>query len=166
MTRLKLPLILECLLFFVPLNIYIIGNHMANGIQWAFFRYQQSSLGNSLILVYKDIHYVADSLLTGSSAYGTIIWVSGAGLLFIALIILAIAFATDNPGLAKPAGGLTIVAGALFFIAMLVEYGPLFANEHGSSIPVGIPLVIGAGIWLLAGDFEDEDEELVESTTS
>jgi hypothetical protein len=159
MTRLTLPLILECLLFFVPLNIYVIGNHMANGVQWAFFRYQQSPLGNSLILIYRDIHYVAAGVLRGSSATGTIIWVSGAFLLFIALIILAIAFSSHKSGLAKPAGGLTILAGALFIIAMIVEYGPFFSNDHGSSVPVGAPLIIVSGIWLLLGTFDEEDED-------
>ncbi|MFZ0006148.1 MAG: hypothetical protein WCE65_03430 [Methanoregula sp.] len=159
MTRLTLPLILECLLFFVPLNIYVIGDHMANGVQWAFFRYQQSYLGNSLILVNKDIHYVAAGILRGSSATGTIIWVSGAFLLFIAVIILAIAFALHKSELTKPAGGLTILAGALFIIAMIVEYGALFTNDHGSSVPVGAPLIIVSGIWLFVGTFDEEDED-------
>ena len=68
MTRLTLPLICECLLFFVPLNIYVIGNDLAHGVQWALFRYQQSYLGNSLILIHKDFMYVADGILRGSSA--------------------------------------------------------------------------------------------------
>ena len=55
MTRISLPFLCECLLFFVPLNIYGIGNYLATGVQWALFRYQQSYLGNSLILIQGDL---------------------------------------------------------------------------------------------------------------
>ena len=55
MTRISLPLLCECLLFFVPLNIYGIGNNLATGVQWALFRYQQSYLGNSLFLIQRDL---------------------------------------------------------------------------------------------------------------
>ena len=44
MTRISLPLLCECLLFFVPLNIYGIGNNLATGVQWALFRYQRTIL--------------------------------------------------------------------------------------------------------------------------
>ncbi len=91
MTRLRLPLIIECLLFFVPLNIYGIGNNLATGVQWALFRYQESYLGNSLILIHRDIGYVLDDTLRGSSAFSTVIWILGAFLLVAALILLTFA---------------------------------------------------------------------------
>jgi hypothetical protein len=159
MTRLTLLFICECLLFFIPLNIYVIGDHEANGVQWALFRFQESSLGNSLILVNKDIHYVTGGILKGSSAYATIIWVLGACLLVAAFIILGFAVARHDPTLTKSAGLLTIACGALFLIAMLVQYGLFFANDHGSSVPVGVPLILFIGIWLFAGEFEDRYRE-------
>ena len=91
MTRLRLPLIIECLLFFVPLNIYGIGNNLATGVQWALFRYQESYLGNSLILIHRDLGYVLNDTLRGSSAFSTVIWILGAFLLVAALILLTFA---------------------------------------------------------------------------
>gem|GEM_PF-4749548 len=93
MTRLRLPLICECLLFFVPLNIYGIGNHLTTGVQWALFRYQQSIFGNSLILIHRDLMYVQDGILQGSSACSTLIWLPGVLLLVAALILLVFAAA-------------------------------------------------------------------------
>ncbi len=154
MTRLTLPLMCECLLFFVPLNIYVIGNHLANGMQWALFRYQTSAMGNSLILVHRDIQFVIQGVLRGSSASSTIVWVSGAFLLVAATIVLAIAAARRVPCCVKSAGILTVISGVLFLAAMLVQYGPTLANNHGSSVPVGVPLVIIVGIWLLVGKFD------------
>jgi hypothetical protein len=173
MTRLTLPLVCECLLFIIPLNIYVIGDYLANGVQWALFRYQQSYLGNSLILIHNDFLYVADGILRGSSAYSTMIWITGAVLLVAAVIALAIAAVRRTPCLVRPAGFLTITCGVLFFVAMLVEYGPTLANNHGYSIPFGVPLIIFIGIWLVAGEFDDgegstgktgNDEGLAENT--
>jgi heme/copper-type cytochrome/quinol oxidase subunit 3 len=158
MTRLTLPFICECLLLCIPLNIYVIGDNLAQGVQWALFRYQQSSQGNSLILIHKDVHYVIGGILRGASATSTIIWVIGAVLLVAAVLILATAAAQDNPGLVRPAGILTIACGALFFFAELVEYGPVLANSHGSSVPVGIPVIIVVGLWLACGNFTTPEE--------
>ena len=57
MTRFKIPLILQCLIFLIPLNLYMWGDWLLVNIQWALFRYQQSQYGNSLILGHKDIFY-------------------------------------------------------------------------------------------------------------
>lgn len=158
MTRLTLPFICECLLLCIPLNIYVIGNNLAEGVQWALFRYQQSSLGNTLILIHKDIHYVIGGVLRGASALSTGIWVTGAVLLVAALVVLAIAAVRDKPGLVRPAGILTIACGTLFLFAELVEYGPTLANDHGSSVPVGIPVIIVVGLWLACGNFTTPEE--------
>jgi heme/copper-type cytochrome/quinol oxidase subunit 3 len=163
MTRLTLPLICECLLFFVPINIYVIGNNLAQGVQWALFRYQQSYLGNSLILIHKDYLYVADGILRGSSAYSTVLWIIGAVLLLAAVVTLGIAAARHTSGPVRSAGVLTIIAGALFFAAMLVEYGPSLANSHGSSVPVGVPVIVVTGIWFVTGKFEAGEINTVES---
>ena len=174
MTRLTLPFICECLLFFVPLNIYVIGNDLAHGVQWALFRYQQSYLGNSLILIHKDLLYVADGILRGSSAYSTILWITGAVLLVAAVIALGIAAVRRTTCLVRPAGILTVTCGMLFFAAMIVEYGPTLANSHGSSVPVGVPLTLVTGFWLIVGEFDagerstgvdGVDEEMTDHST-
>jgi hypothetical protein len=162
MTRLTLPFICECLLLCIPLNIYVIGNNLAEGIQWALFRYQQSSQGNSLILIHKDLHYVTGGILRGASATSTIIWVVGAVLLVAAVLVLAIAAARHNPGPVRPVGILTLVTGALFLLAEFVEYGAVLSNLHGFSIPIGVPVILVVGLWLIYGEFISGDENIKE----
>ena len=162
MTRLRLPLIIECLLFFVPLNIYGIGNNLATGIQWALFRYQESYLGNSLILIHRDLGYVLDDTLRGSSAFSTVIWILGAFLLVAALILLMFAAVQDDARPAKPAGLLNIAGGVLFLIAMLVQYGPTLHSDHGFSLPLGVPLVLVTGCWLAFWNVCDDGNKAVD----
>jgi hypothetical protein len=165
MTRLTLPFICECLLLCIPLNIYVIGNNLAEGIQWALFRYQQSSQGNSLILIHKDLHYVTGGILRGASATSTILWILGAVLLVAAVLVLATAAAQDKTGLVRPAGILTLVTGALFLLAEFVEYGTVLSNLHGSSIPIGVPVILVVGLWLIYGEFISGDENIKEPNT-
>jgi hypothetical protein len=159
MTRLRLPFICECLLFFVPLNIYGIGDNLATGVQWALFRYQQSYLGNSLITLQRDLSYVLEGILKGTSAYSTLIWFLGAILLVAALLLLAFATLQNDSRLVKPAGLLTVTGGMLFLAAMLVQYGPALHSDHGFSLPIGVPLIIVTGGWLACGNFCDKEKE-------
>ena len=151
MTRLKLQIVCECLLLLIPLNIYCIGDYLATGIQWALFRYQTSALGNSLIFVNRDLLYVSGGILKGSSATSTLVWIAGTVCLVAALIVLIWAAVQEMAGTVKYAGILTILGGLLFFAAMLVQYGPALANQHGYSLPVGVPIVIVTGCWLAFG---------------
>ncbi len=65
MTRYRLVLLSQFLIFLIPLNIYMWGDWLIVNAQWALFRYQQSAYGNSLILGYKDIAYISLGLTTG-----------------------------------------------------------------------------------------------------
>ncbi|MGD0534394.1 MAG: hypothetical protein ABR999_02995 [Methanoregula sp.] len=159
MTRLRLPLICECLLFFVPLNIYGIGDNLATGVQWALFRYQQSYLGNSLILIHRDLAYVLDGILKGTSAYSTSIWFFGVLLLVAALILLAFAAVQGDARLVKPVGLLTITGGILFLAAMGVQYGLTLHGDHGFSLPIGVPLILITGGWFTWGKFCDNEKD-------
>jgi hypothetical protein len=151
----------ECLLFFVPLNIYGIGNNLATGVQWALFRYQESYLGNSLILIHRDLGYVLNGTLRGSSAFSTAIWILGAILLVAALILLTFATVQSDARPVKPAGLLTIAGGVLFLVAMLVQYGPSLHSDHGFSLPLGVPLILVTGCWLAWGNFCDDEDKTV-----
>lgn len=151
MTRLKLQIVCECLLLLIPLNIYCIGDYLATGIQWALFRYQISALGNSLIFVNRDLLYVAGGILKGSSATSTLTWIAGTVCLVAALVVLIWTAVTDAGKRVRYSGALTILAGFLFFAAMLVQYGPALANQHGYALPVGVPIVIVTGCWLVFG---------------
>ena len=65
MNRFKLSLIFQCLIFLIPLNIYMWGDWILVSVQWAFFRYMQTPYGNSLIIGYKDMLYILQGQSTG-----------------------------------------------------------------------------------------------------
>jgi len=142
----KVPVIFGLLLFLVPQNIYVIGDRMATGVQWALFRYQVSDLGNSLILASRDLYYVTAGILKGATAVSTVVWLCGAVLLVAAFCLLAIS-ALRPARLVRPAGLVIIASGILFLLADIVQYGIAFNNMHGYALPVGVPLVLVVGVW-------------------
>jgi hypothetical protein len=78
MVKYRLPLIFQCLIFLIPLNIYMWGEWIIVDLQWALFRYQQSPFGNSLILGYKDINYIFLGQTTGwYNILSTLFWTTG-----------------------------------------------------------------------------------------
>ena len=123
----KVPVIFGLLLFLVPQNIYVIGDRMAIGIQWALFRHQVSDLGNSLILASRDLYYVTAGILKGATAVSTVVWLCGAVLLVAAFCLLAIS-ALRPARLVRPAGLVIIASGILFLLADIVQYGIAFNN--------------------------------------
>ena len=142
----KVPVIFGLLLFLVPQNIYVIGDRLATGIQWALFRYQVSDLGNSLILASRDLYYVTAGILKGATAISTVVWLCGAVLLVAAFCLLAIS-ALRPARLVRPAGLAILASGILFLLADIVQYGIAFNNMHGYALPVGVPLVLVVGVW-------------------
>ena len=43
MNRFKLSLIFQCLIFLIPLNIYMWGDWILVNVQWALFRFQHAN---------------------------------------------------------------------------------------------------------------------------
>ncbi|MEN6443461.1 MAG: hypothetical protein ABFC71_06900 [Methanoregula sp.] len=161
-SNLRLPLVLQALIFCIPLNIYVIGDGLATGLQWALFRYQQSYLGNSFILITRDVGYVSKGILTGTTAISYIVWIAGSVLLMAAFIITLLAYAEKNPQNMNHGALCIIAAGILFGISLLVQYGMLLNNLHGFSVPVGIPLILIAGWWIYHGDYAGTGDEEAE----
>jgi hypothetical protein len=149
----RIPLVLQCLLLVIPLNIYVIGDWLAQGIQWALFRYQQSYLGNSLIPVNRDLYYVTSGILTGTSAASIILWMAGVTLLIIALVLMVRAIVSENPVSLKQGALCTIAAGITFGISQLLQYGILLHGERGFAIPIGVPVILVTGWWVYREDF-------------
>ena len=77
MNKFKISLLLQCLVFLISINIYVIGDWLGMGVQWALFRDQQTYLGNSLILVTREITYVLNGTISGRSAISLILWAIG-----------------------------------------------------------------------------------------
>lgn len=145
--------VLQCLLLVIPLNIYVIGDWLASGVQGALFRYQESSLGNSLILLTRDLHYVTTGLLAGSTAASAILWMTGTVLLALGLVLVICALSGKGPSLVRQGAVCTIAAGVLYGISQVVQYGILLHGEKGFCVPVGIPVILAIGIWIYRQDF-------------
>ncbi len=98
MNKYKISLLLQCLVFLIPINIYVIGDWLGTGVQWALFRYQQTYLGDSLILVTRGITYVLNGTIGGMSGISLVLWATGALLFIIALILVILANIKEDSG--------------------------------------------------------------------
>jgi len=155
----RFPGILQAILFFIPVNIYVIGDWLASGIQWSLFRYQQSDQGNSLIWFTNDIAYIQQNLLKGRSVLATECNLFAAFLMILAFCILVFAL-TDKPGIRIKYGALcSLMGGICFLIADIIQYGILFNGSSGFIIPVGIPVIFIAGIWMYRTNFQSTNLE-------
>jgi hypothetical protein len=161
MNKYKISLLLQCLVFLVPINIYVIGDWLGTGVQWALFRYQQTYLGNSLILVTKDITYVLDGVISGRSGLSYILWASGVLVFIIATILVILANIDEDSTMIRKASLLTIIGGILLILSVIMQYGILFNSQSGFAIPVGIPIILIIGWWMYRekGELDKTDDE-------
>jgi hypothetical protein len=155
--NLKSLFTVQCFLFLIPINIYLLGEGAAAGIQWIFFRYQQGYLGNSLILFTKDLFYVQTNILTGKSAFAAELTFTASCIFIIATILFAFAYRKNNVQWRKASALLTICSGGLFLISDITQYGVFFNGPAGFVIPVGIPIMLFFGGWIYSMDFTDND---------
>ncbi len=136
---------------FAPINFYLIGDSSGFGIQSIFFRYQKTYLGDNFITIVRDAEYVIGGIVGSRTALSYSIWVVGALIIVASLIILFSDQESSDTRLARISGLLIMVAGALFLLSCIVQYGPLFHGPSGLSIPFGVPLIILIGYLLYAG---------------
>ena len=157
MTRHRLALLSQFLIFLIPLNIYMWGDWLLVDSQWALFRYQQSPYGNSLIPGYKDIAYISLGQTTGMyNIAAALFWTVGAAILFIGLCITIFAVIMDDSAFLKKASYFTLCGGILLILSALIRF------FGGFSIPVGVPVILYIG-WRMYQDNEEEDEYEEES---
>jgi len=155
--RYRLPLVLQCLVLLIPVNVYVIGDWLGNGVQWVLFRYQQSYMGNSLILVSRDIAHVTTGVIAGRSAISLLFWIAGSVLFILALLLAIFAAMHEEPAYFKKGGLLTIAGGVSLLLAIIMQYGPAFSGPAGFAVPIGIPVIFIIGWLLYTGKYEDPD---------
>ena len=148
MNRYRIPLILQCLVFLIPINIYVIGDWLGTGVQWAFLRYQQTYLGNSLILVTKDITYVLTGVISGRSGISYMLWAAGVLLFIIAIILVVLANISEDSVMVRKASLVTITGAVLLTASVMMQYGIFLNSQSGFAIPVGIPVILIIGWWM------------------
>ena len=143
MTRFKIPLILQCIIFLIPLNIYMWGDGMLVNAQWALFRYQQSYYGNSLILGHQDIFYIYLGQNTGLyNIAAASFWLIGTVILLIGLFITIFAYIEEEYPLIRTASYFTIGSGIVLGLSALCRF------QGGFAIPVGVPIILIIGWWI------------------
>jgi hypothetical protein len=143
MTRFRLPLVFQFLIFLIPLNIYMWGDWLLVDVQWALFRYQQSGYGNSLILGHKDMVYIFLGQTTGLyNIIAALSWTVGAAILLIGLCITALAFISEESGKIKTASYYTMSGGLFLGLSAICRF------FGGFAIPVGVPIILIMGWWM------------------
>jgi hypothetical protein len=156
-------IIIQALLILIPLNVYIIGDWMGTGIQWIFFRYQQTYQGTSTLFINRDIGYVLSGIITGKSAFSLILGMLGAAFVLISFFLVLINYRASGRSNKYP-GILLILGGLSFLAADLLQYGLLLHGPSGICIPIGLPCLILYGWWIAStpeqkGSFSQENFE-------
>ena len=167
MNRFKLSLIFQCLIFLIPLNIYMWGDWILVNVQWALFRFQrafiqfqQSGYVDSLILGYKDILYILHGQSTGLyNIAAAVFWTTGVIVLIAGLIITIVAYTRKESEKLKTASYFTLAGGIFLGLSALCRF------NGGFAIPVGVPIILIIGWWMCReadkpDEMEDEAEDV------
>ena len=165
MSKNKIYLILQSLIFLIPINLYIIGDWLGSGIQTLFFRYHETTLGNSVIFLHREMGFVLNGTLYGKSAYASAIWCFGVTLICIATLVILFAYFKEENRLIKYAVLLNLGGALLFTIAIIIQYGITFHGPAGIAIPLGIPVILGVAYFQYRSAINEitdtqEDEDL------
>jgi len=129
------------------MNVYVIGDWMGAGIQWFFFRYQETNIGNSFIFLHREIRFIVSGLLYGRSAIASLLWVVGVVVIVTATVLIIYGTVKADPGTLKKAAFVNIAGAILFLLSVIVQYGILFHSPAGIAIPFGIPVILGVAFW-------------------
>jgi len=151
----RIPIIVQVAIFFIPMNIYIIGDWMGTGIQWVFCRYVQAFIAQasttrtitSIIPLSREIGMIISGQLIGRSALASIFWAAGAVLLVIALVVLLYGASRMDSSFIRKTSLVNAGCILLFILSILTQYGILFHGPAGTTIPVGLPVFAVIAYW-------------------
>jgi hypothetical protein len=130
------------------------GDWLLVNVQWALFRYQQSYLGNSLILGHKDVLYIYLGQNTGLfNITAAALWATGAMILLIGLCITMLTYVEEKSSLLRTASLFTLGGGILLCISAILRF------HDGFAIPIGVPLILIVGWWMYKENRDDNNDE-------
>lgn len=136
------PVFLLAVCFIMPVQIYLIGGDLGIGLQGACYRYQITVYGNSFILISQDVNYIVTGLYGGRTAISGVVWVGSVITLFFGTMIALIPDVADKNTRATIICSLTFLTGIGFLLALIIQYGYFLNGPSGTSLPVGIPLLL------------------------
>lgn len=153
----KSQFILQIFLLIIPVNIFLLGEGIAAGLQWVLARYQQSYLGNSIIFFTKDISYIQMGILTGKSALAAGISFFASVLIIVSIVLMLFAIQEDAERWIKCSALMIIGSGFLFLISDMLQYGPFFHGPSGFVIPIGVPVFFLVGLLIYFGNRDNHE---------
>ena len=131
--RQYLLLILLCIIFFfLPLQVFIIGDFSGIGVQGAVYRYQTSVYGTASMLIPREINYITMGIYGGKTALSVILW--GLGTAMLACTMAYSFIHAETPSLAyyrQVTYGL-IVSCVIYLTSCIAQYGILFSWSGGN----------------------------------
>jgi hypothetical protein len=137
-SQFRIPLILQAVVFFIPMTIYVIGEWVGAGIQWVFFRYIRYQEQGSVFLLHHEIGLILSGTLTGRSAFASVLWAAGVILVVAATVVIVYGTIRINPGIIKKGAYVNLFAAVLFLLSVFLQYGIFFHGPAGFAIPFGI----------------------------
>jgi hypothetical protein len=140
--KFQFSLILQAFIWIIPVSIYVIGDWMGSGIHWLVFRYQQTNMGNSFIVINRETGFFLSNIITGKGAVSIIVWDVGASLIFIATLMMCYAVVKDHEQTVKRAAVCNIAGALVLTLSMVILYGITLNGPAGFAIPFGIPVII------------------------
>jgi hypothetical protein len=145
MRRYVVPFLLLVIFFIFPLQVFIIGTDTGIGIQGAVYRYQVTGYGNSLIPVTSEIMYIVKGNYTGKTALSVLLWVLGSVLMTITVWFGLVYAAVSRPDYHRKIGLGLAISCMFYLLSCIAQYGIFFHGSPGSSLPVGIGIIL---VWL------------------
>jgi hypothetical protein len=146
--KILIGFLLLLLCFILPLHIYIIGGNLGAGIQGAFFRFQVTGIGDSFIFLNQDLGYVITGIYTGKTALSILVWIIADILLLFGTALYLIEPGERTVHISKKTGLFIIASGGIFLLSCFIQYGYFLHGVAGTSIPVGVPLIVISG-WFI-----------------
>ena len=147
--------------FIFPINVYLIGDSLGAGLQFALVRILETDFGWSVIPIWRELQFVTGGIITGRSAISILLWLIGVVLLIAGAISLVSHRKYGRRGVMVYGLGC-----ALLMVSTMVQYGPLFHGPPGVAIPIGLPLLVVIGYLLWkdadAGAVDESDDDLAD----
>ena len=143
MRRFLIPVFLCIVLFFLPLQVFIIGDSSGIGVQGAIYRYQVSGYGTSFILITRELGFVFDGIYTGRTALSIILWALGTALLTCTTVFSLIHADKLYDRLYRQVLYGIILTGIIYLASCMAQYGVFFKGPAGISLPLGILFIFG-----------------------
>jgi len=162
MKSFKTAIVLQSFIFFIPITIYVIGDWVGAGIQWALFRYLETERGHFFINILSEVSFILNgTIYFPRTVYSILFWATGAVLLVLALFTLTLAYVWEDTTLLKIGAFLDIGSGISLLLALLLQYGITLRGLSGFVIPIGLPILFIIAYWLYRESGLTEEDDTV-----